>query len=469
MDLVDHFALAASNASYDALSPAAAEAAKKSVLDVLGVILAASGMEPEVTGLIDLVRETGGQEEATIVSCSGRYPAAASAFANGAMAHCLDFDDLTPWGHHCSSSIVPAVLAVAERAGNVHGRDVITAVAVGQDLFTRLRRNIDWRREWNLSTVFGVYAATAAAGRVLGLPSEQVAHALGIASMHSAGMTEMIAGTSSDLHGMYAGFSARGAVEAVLLAQRGVTGIPQLFEGDYGVFASYFQGQFDRAAMLEGLGEDFRGADTEYKAWPCVGTSHSHIKATIDLVANHGLTGAQIKEIRLYVGDYHELTCRPLEARRAPKSRADAQYSLPYLVAVAAVRGGIDVSDFTEDALRNEDVLRTAAKVVPIPDPALNWHTELPLGRVRILTEDGRSVEAVGDRVPGSASAPLTWDALEAKFANCAAVAAAPPSSRDLRQLKSGIRELEGCADVGQLIRLVAAPAPVVGASTGVM
>ena len=459
MDLVHHFAQAASGATYDAIPPAAADAAKRSVLDVLGVVLAASGMEPKVSGLIDLVTETGGRPEATIVSCSGQYPAAAAAFANGAMAHCLDFDDLTPWGHHCSSSIVPAVLAVTERAGNVHGRDVIAAIAVGQDLFTRLRRNIEWRREWNLSTVFGVYAATAAAGRVMGMSSDEVADALGIASMHSAGMTEMIAGTSSDLHGMYAGFSARGAVEAVLLAQRGITGIPRLFEGDYGVFASYFGGEFDRAAMLEGLGEEFRGADTEYKAWPCVGTCHSHLQATIDLVTGQDISADQIREIRVHVGDYHELSCRPLEARRAPASRADAQYSLPYLVGVAAVRRGINVSDFTEEALRDERVLLTAAKVVPVPDPDLNWRTELPFGRVEILTHDGRSFAAVGDRVPGSSLAPLTWDALDAKFAECATVASAPPHPTDLARLRSGIRDLETCSDVGELVRLVAAPA----------
>lgn len=459
VDLAVHFARAAASAAYDDLPPAAADAAKKSVLDGLGVMLAASGMEPTVAGLIDLVKENGGRQEATIISCAGRYPAIMAAFANGAMAHCLDFDDLTPWGHHCSSTIVPAVLAVAERAGSVAGRDVITAVAVGQDLFTRLRRNIDWRREWHLSTVFGVYAATAAAGRVMGMSSAQLTHALGIASMHSAGMTEMISGTSSDLHGMYAGFSAKGAVTSALLAQRGITGIPRLFEGDYGVFASYFAGHYDRAAMLKGLGKDFQGADTLYKAWPCVGTSHSHLQATIDLVTTHDLAVEEISEIRVHVGDYHELTCRPLEARRTPANRADAQYSLPYLVAVASVRRGVTVSDFTDDALRDERVLQTAAKVVPVPDPQLNWRTELPSGRVQIVTHDGRTLDAVGDRVPGSAVLPLTWESLQVKFANCAAMAATPPDPADVERLGGHIRSLESSMDVGELVRLLAAPA----------
>ena len=51
----------------------------------------------------------------------GRVPAPMAAFANGALAHALDYDDLTPWGQHSGSSIVPAVLAVAERHGAVSG------------------------------------------------------------------------------------------------------------------------------------------------------------------------------------------------------------------------------------------------------------------------------------------------------------------------------------------------------------
>jgi 2-methylcitrate dehydratase PrpD len=459
VDLAFHLGHAAANTRYEDLSPAAVEAARKSVLDLLGVVLAASGMEPAIAGPLDLLQQTGGRPEATIVSRPGRYPATAAAFANGAMAHCLDFDDLTPWGHHCSSSIVPAVLAVAERTGGVDGRDVLTAVAVGQDLFTRLRRNIDWRREWHLSCVFGVYAAAAGAGRMMGLSPEQITHALGIASMRSAGLTEMIAGTGSDLHGMYAGFSAEGAVSAVLLAQHGMTGIPRLFEGDHGIFAGYFRGTYDRAAILEDLGKDFRGADTLYKAWPCVGTVHSHIQAVIDLVRAHDVAADEIQEIQVHVGDYHALSCTPLEARRAPVTRADAQYSLPYLAAIAAIRHDVTVADFTEEAIRDQQVLRLAARVVPVPDPALDWHTELPPGRVRITLADGRVLEAVGDRVPGSAANPLGWEDLVRKFRTCAAMAVVDYPDTVLDEVPTAVQTLEASPDASSFVSLLAAPA----------
>ena len=164
IDLVVHLGRAAAQATYEDLPTAAADAARNSVLDVLGVAMAASGMEPALAGPLDLLQQTGGRPEATIVSRPGRYPATAAAFANGAMAHCLDFDDLTPWGHHCSSSIVPAVLAVAERAGRVgagrhHGRrrrpGPVHPVASQHRVAPGMAS----------LHVFGVYAATAAAGR----------------------------------------------------------------------------------------------------------------------------------------------------------------------------------------------------------------------------------------------------------------------------------------------------------------
>lgn len=409
-DLVVHFGHAAAHARYDDLSAAAVDAAKNGILDAMGVILAASGMETAVGGLVEQVRETGGRAEASILGYPGHYPATGAAFANGAMAHCLDYDDQTPWGQHCGSSVVPAVLALAERIGGVSGKDLITAVAVGQDLFARLRRHVEWRKDWNLSSVLAVYAATAAAGRLLKLSPSLVTHALGIASMQSSGVMEMIAGTGSDLRGMYAGFSSKGAVTATLLATRGVTGIARLFEGGYGVFATYFEGKFDREAMLYQLGTEYLGATTLYEIWPSVGTSHSHIQATVSLMKENQLIAEDVSEIRIHVGDYHDLMCRPLDSRRAPATPADANFSLPYLVAVAAVNHSVGAADFTATALQNLRVRQTALKVVPVPDPSLDWKTDLPDGRVRIVVRDGRtSIEwATAFRVVRNSHCPGT-------------------------------------------------------------
>jgi 2-methylcitrate dehydratase PrpD len=451
-DLVHHFADLTVDTTLTHLPPDAIEAAKKSLLDTIGVTLAAGGLEPIATPVLEHVRENGGRPEATVLGTDLKVPAGAAAFANGALAHCLDFDDLTYWGHHAASSIVPATLAAAERRGCVSGEELVVAIAVGQDIFARLRRHVEWRKDWNISPVMGVFAAAAAAGRVLGLSREQVAHALGIASMRSAGTMEIVQGVS-DVRGIYAGFSGEGAVTAALLAERGVTGLSALFEGEYGVLNTYFRGDYDRSAILKDLGITYMGGSTLYKRWPSVSTSHSHIHAMMMLMAEQDLSAEDLEEIRVFVGDWHDVMCRPLESRRVPKTVLDAKFSLPFLVSLAVVRGDIGVTDLTEPSLEDPAVLELARKVVPIPDAALDWNLEIPPGRVQVTTRDGRTFDQSGVDVPGTVDAPMTWQDIGRKFGDCAAAASVPLRPEQIQAVKQMAEELETLADALDLVR----------------
>ena len=452
-DLVHLFANHAAHLSYEDLTEEARTAAKMSILDTLGVILAASGMEPALKGVIEIVQESGGSPQCSVLGFGGKYPAVMAALANGAMAHCLDYDDQTPWGQHCASSIMPAAFAVAERQGGVSGQNLIAAVAAGQDIFARLRCNVEWKKDWNLSTVLAVFAATASAGRVIGLSTSRMAHAFGIATMQSSGIMEMIAGRGSDLRGLYAGFSAKGAVLAVMMAEKGVTGIDHAFEGKYGFMNTYFGGHFDRGAIIRNLGSEFLGSGTLYKRWPCVGTAHSHMKAAIDIVSNNKLSLDDIAEVHLHVGDYHSLMCEPLEDRRAPVTLADAKFSLPFLVATAIVRKGMSVTDFSERALRDDDVQNVAHKIHLVQDSNLDWKLELPLGRVEIRTRDGRRWIAEGRNVPGNADNPMNWNNIADKFRECAAAAVNPLTKDTATKAIELAMELDMLPDATALIR----------------
>ncbi|RUM24415.1 MmgE/PrpD family protein [Rhizobium vallis] len=455
-DLVHIFGAHAAEVSYDCLDDDARWAAKKSILDTLGVILAASGMEPAVQAVGEIVAETGGRPECTVLGFGGRAPALMAAMANGALAHCLDYDDQTPWGQHTASSIVPAVFALAERRGGVHGKDLIAAVAAGQDIFARLRCNVGWNKDWNLSTVLAVFAAAASASRVMELPASKTAAAMGIATMQSSGIMEMVAGRGSDLRGMYAGFSAKGAVLAAMMAEKGVTGIDKAFEGQYGFMNTYFGGRYDREKIVENLGHDFLGSGTLYKRWPCVGTAHSHMKAAIDIVSRNNLQPEEIAEIRLHVGDYHDLMCQPLEERRAPATLADAKFSLPYLVSVAIVRRGMSVTDFTDAALNDEKVLSVGRKMSLVRDPALDWKLELPPGRVEITTRDGGRWIEEGRRVPGNADNPMSWENVCVKFFECASVAKNPVPEAVSAKAVALAEHLETLEDATELVRCFA-------------
>ena len=454
-DISHDFAAFVAGTTYADLPAEAVEGAKKSILDTLGVILAASGVEPAVRGVAELVRETGGTPESSVLGFGGRAPALMAAFANGAMAHCLDFDDHAPEGHHPSSSIVPAAFALAERAGGLSGRRMIAAVAAGHDMFLRMRRNVESRQDWHLTTVLGVFSATAAASHALGLSREQIVNAFGIAGMQACGTMELAYGVGSDLRGMYAGFTTKGAVLAALMAQKGVSGTKSMIEGKAGLFNVYFGGKYDRERMLQDLGRVYSGGEILYKPWPSCGASHGFIHATIELMREHRLTIADIEELRVNVGDFQHQLCQPIEGRRRPATPADAKFSIPFCVAVAATKGQVKVSDFFGDALKNPEVLAAAQKVVPVLDNSFDWKSKLPKGRLDIVTRDGRTFSRVGDEVPGDAECPMDWDYLFDKFRDCASLAAVRPSADKIRKAQEMVRHLEALDDVTQVLRVL--------------
>jgi 2-methylcitrate dehydratase PrpD len=287
---------------------------------------------------------------------------------------------------------------------------------------------------------------------VMGLPAQRVASALGIATMQSSGIMEMVAGRGSDLRGLYAGFSAKGAVLAVLMAQKGIGGIERAFEGPNGFMHTYFGGGYDREAMLKNIGKDFLGSGTLFKRWPCVGTAHSHIKAAIDIVSENNLVLADIKTISLHVGDYHDVMCQPLVERRAPATLADAKFSLPFLVSIAVVKRGMKISDFTEAGLRDDRVLSVARKISLVSDASLDWKLELPPGRVEIQAHDGRSWTKEGQKVPGNADNPMDWTEISAKFRECASVAANPVSAKSIESTVALAEDLENLSDATELL-----------------
>ena len=273
--------------------------------------------------------------------------------------------------------------------------------------------------------------------------------------MQSSGTMELIFGRGSDLRGMYAGFTAQGAVLGALLADKGLSGIDTLFEGKAGIFKTYFDGKYDREAMLKDLGKDYLGATTLYKAWPAVGNVHTYLHATMSLMRENGLVSDNIEQVRVWVGDFHQQMSYPVEERRAPATLVDAKFSLPFCVAVVAERGQLKASDFTPATLKDPRVLAVAQRVVPVEDSSFDWKMKLPDGRVEIVTRDGRSFVRIGDNVPGSAECPMTWDELIAKFRDCASVAAVPVRAERIEQAHQLIRTFETVDDAASLVRLL--------------
>ncbi|WP_320178688.1 MmgE/PrpD family protein [Roseovarius pacificus] len=454
-DIAEDFARVTVGTRFDDIDEASRDRAKQSIMDTLGVMIAASSLTPKVRAITDLTLEMGGREEASILGFGGKVPALNAAFVNGAMAHCLDFDDHAPEGHHPSSSIVPATFALAERRGTLSGKEMIAATAIGHDMFLRIRRNVTWKQDWHLTTIVGVFSAAVAAARVMGLNHAQTVSAIGIAGNQASGTMELAYGTGSELRGMYAGFVSKQATLAALMAERDIVGPGSMLEGPAGFFQTYLDGIYDRDGMLAGLGQDFTGHAVQFKAWPSCGLTHSYIHATARLMAERNLMPNDIEKIVVHVGDFQERLCTPIEDRRAPKVPVDAKFSIPYCVAVAAFRGTVGLADFTEEALTNPEVLAVAEKITAEPDPSGNWAARLPFGRITVTTNDGQTFEQIGDNVPGESEAPMDWTYIEQKFREAVSFSINPVPADRVDRAVALIRDLENAEDATEIMRLL--------------
>ncbi len=154
------------------------------VIDTVGAALVSARFGCGTAALKTVLAEDG-TGPATVWASGGRTaPASDAAFANGTLAHGMDFDDThTSATLHPGVVIVPTALAVGEREG-VSGRDVIAAVAIGYEILARLGRAYPSKfqhRGFHATSVLGIISATAITARLSGLDLETSVHATGIA------------------------------------------------------------------------------------------------------------------------------------------------------------------------------------------------------------------------------------------------------------------------------------------------
>lgn len=447
--------------SYDAqdLPADVAHVTKLSILDTIGVMIAATSLSPLVTPVVDFATEAGGKEQSTVAVFGQKIPVHLAAFTNGAMAHCLDYDDLTyDIAQHPSSSTVPVAIAMAEHHGDVSGEELLAAVAIGNDLSTRMGDSIVWKSDWFTTPLFGYFSAVATASRVAGLNVDQTFNAFGIAFCQAGGTLEMRRSTGSDIAGMYGAWPNKTAAIAVDLASRGVPGIARALEGETGLYEVYFDGEYDRSALTQDLGVVFRGDRVSFKPWPSCGLTHNPIHATLDVLRRNSVASDEIAEIHVKTGNENSWAlCRPLADRRHPITAMDARYSIPYTVAVAAVTGGVTLGDFTDEALEREDVATMADKVVAVFDESLRSSELIPPVLVEAETTDGRRYEQTASLSYGrDPENPMSESDIVEKFRDCANFSARPFSSDQVEQIIDSILRLETLENASLLGRLLA-------------
>jgi 2-methylcitrate dehydratase PrpD len=395
-------------------------------LDALGSCLASSRQDFG-RAILQAAERLGGPAESTLIGSKGKVGAPSAVLANATLAHGLDFDDTREDAIvHTGCVAVPTALAVGEAVG-ASGRAVLEAIVAGVEVMCRVGLAVPGRfhaRHYHPTSLAGSFAAAAVAGRLHGLTEDQLVHAFGICGSQAGGIIEYLADGSWTKR-LHPGWAAHAGVTAALIAQTGFTGPETVFEGAHGFYQAFAGGHDETRLdeLLATLGRVWEIQQLTFKPYPCGSIAHPYMDCALRLRERHGIKPEAIALVRCRTaeGPVPRLW-EPLAAKHHPPNGYASKFSLPYLLGVILVKGRATLADFTDEAVRDETVLRVAGKVTYELDPTIDYPRQF-IGHVAIGLRDGRLLEEQQDHPRGGPDFPMTRDDLETKFRGNATVA----------------------------------------------
>ena len=452
--IVERLSTYISETDYDSLPKEVIDETRKFILDTIGVGLAGA-REPGCKEVVDLVKKwSSNNAGSTIIYYGDKVSPPDASFANSVMMHALDFDDtLDSSAMHAHVSSLPAALAIAESKGKVNGKEFITAVTLGVDITCRIGSAILSPLSWIRTATCGSFGAAASTAKILNGGEKEILNTLGIVYSQTAGNAQCLV-DGGLVKRMQPGFSARSAVLSAALASQGVTGATNIFEGEYGFFKLYERGKVEEERVTENLGDHFGVMDLSIKPYPCCRMTHAAIDAALELYNSHDINVEGIAEVVVYVSKMvSDMVGGPFTIRSNPQ--VDAQFSIPYTVAVALKKGEVFVDDFISDTVKKDSsILEFAKKIRVLIDPELP-HNDISSANMVIRMLQGESISFKVDTLKGSPLRPMTFDECADKFKKCLEYSQKSSLIKNSEIITDFIFNLEKKKDVGEVFDYV--------------
>lgn len=426
---------------YDDLPAPVIDATKWFLLDTIGVAWAGTGA-PGADALRRTVLADHADGDCTEIASDRRLPPTSAALLNGMYAGALDFDGVYEKGSvHPDIVTLPAALAIAEQQ-HASGRDLLTALAVGNDISCRSGGSMTGNRGWFNTATHGVFGGAAAAAKLLRLDADQTADALGLAFSQAAGSQQALV-EKSLVKRMLSGMAARAAVFAALAAQQGVSAPKEVFEGSFGFHTLYGDGECD--TLLEQLGERYENVDTVTKKFPSCTANHVAIEAALALRDANDLAADDIDRATITISPFMDgLVGGPFEPADNPQ--VSAQFSVQYSVACAIARGRLGIAEIQDEAISDPSINALAQKITVRVNE--DWPGKFAPCDLQIRTVDGRDLDHHAAHTPGTPENPMGLDDLKDKFRDCTASGVRPLSAAQCDRAIETVLAIEDVADV---------------------
>lgn len=434
---------------------------KRVLADSIGVMAAASSLEPACRGFIEFARENSPAGVCKIIGTNVKASPLMAAMANGSLIHALDYED----GHdaskaHPNTASIPVMIALGQVLGK-SGKQVLDAMVIASEIAIRLKLSLTLNDLTDCGfyspPMFAAYGAVLGASRLAGLNEMQTLDALSLCMTQIILPGQSARSAGSVLRGVREALSAKAAMFGVLMAQKGIHArMDEPFEGTFGLYMSCFRSGYSPETILNGLGEHWEAGRLRLKPWPCCGTTHAALDTLLHIMKENGIEQEDISGIHLIVNKPHLNLLEPHEVKYRPKSLAAAKFSLPFTLALAALNAGVTLELYTEQALGDRRLLELA-DMVTYEQRAHEDPSQFPDDHVEIAvtTVGGATFSRECFASPGSPVMPLSREQTETKFFDCMSHGSRPYSREESAKILEAVLSLEDCPDFGRLCGLL--------------
>lgn len=443
-----------SNLDYEKLPSNALQKAKECIIDYLSCTYA--GLSFKSSQIVhDFALENYARGKCTVIGHKEKLVPAGACFVNSTTGHGAELDDTSNEAvTHVGVVVIPVALAMAESLG-LGGKDVLTAMVIGYDMQIKVGKSANpmtlIARGFHPTSIFGMFGSAITAARLMGLNIEQTTMALGIVGSFVSGNLECYSDGSFTKR-LQAGIASSSGITAAILASKGFTGPRSILEGPRGFFNTYCENyKLEELNRING----FEIENISFKPHACCRFNQAPIDAVLEICSINKIDYKYIKSIVVELSKTcYDIVGQPAEIKFNPKNVVDAQFSVPYSVAIACIEGRAFLEEYSEESIRRPDLHEFIKKInVKHSSDLDKFFPESFPAKVTVITNDGKNFIKEVRYPKGDPQNPLTWEEILQKFK--VSIPSSILNNNKKKQLIEIIQKFEEIKDIKEFTRLL--------------
>ncbi len=405
------------NLSYDDLSAEVVETTKKYIADYFAAAFAGIKVNTVFNDAVNsVVLDMGGKEECDFIFSSKRLPAPNAAFLSACYAHGADMDDGNRKAMgHVGAHVISAVLTLAQTL-SVSGKDIITAVNVGYEVYNRVAAAVQpglVHRGFHSTGTAGAIACGAACAKLMGFDADGIYNTMALSAIQASGLI-IIAESGQSCKPINPANAAKTGIISARIIEKGVRSSEFPLESKKGFFHA-MSDDVDESMITDGLGEIFTICESYMKPYPSCRHTHCGIECAV-AIRSQLPKDAKVKAIKVYI---YKNAIDIAGQITVPKVTDDAKFSVHYSLAVALQRGHFNLSDLDISNI-DDELLGLIDAIELIEDPSMEIRDEGIRGcKVVVVLDNGEEYEKTVLIPLGDAVNPLSWQDIREKLRGC--------------------------------------------------